>query len=378
MHIRIPERARAITGRALIALILVGAVAVCGWLLVSKPQPPAAVGGPAAVAPAAGNAQTGAGPSVLEVSAPVQAQAPAPQEQGKSALETWAAGLSGALDIPERALVGYANAELTLRKEAPDCHLSWVTLAGIGKASTDHGRYGGDGLDGNGVLKRSLGAVPLVGAAGEAANEQRSGPMQLTQAEARRGGGNVQDVDDAATAAGRVLCANGTDLQAGQSWWKAIASYRDSDLFRQQVLGNAQLYATLSLAPQTASTPSVRAVRFALDQLGLPYVWGGNGPDTGAAGFDCSGLTKAAYDSAGVTLPRTADSQYRGEPRVSGNDQLKTGDLVFYGNESFIHHVGLYLGNGLMINAPTQGMAVQIATYHTAGDDYAGAARPAN
>lgn len=380
MHIRIPERGRAIVGRALIALILVGALAVCGWLLVSKPQPPAAANAPAGVVPAAGNSgdagssQPGAGPSMLEVSAPVQAQAV--QQQGNNALQNWANGLTGPLDIPERALVAYANAELTLRNELPNCHLSWVTLAGIGKASTNHGRYGGDSLAPDGVLAKALGPVPLVGAAGEKASDQRSGPMQLTASEFKRGG-NVQNIDDAAIAAGRSLCANGTDLQAGQGWWKAIAGYRDSDLFRQQVLGNAQLYATLSLAPQTASAPSVRAVRFALDQLGLPYVWGGNGPDAGAAGFDCSGLTKAAYDSAGVSLPRTADAQYRGEPPAPV-DQLKAGDLVFYGTQSFIHHVGLYIGNGLMINAPTQGMAVQIATYHTPGDDFAGAARPAN
>jgi cell wall-associated NlpC family hydrolase len=313
---------------------------------------------------------------VLEVSAPVQAQAP--QEQGKSELETWATGLSGALDIPERALVGYANGELTLRKEQPNCHLSWVTLAGIGKASSDHGRYGGDTLNANGGVTKPLGSVPLQGAAGEAANQQRSGPMQLSPQEWKRGTGSIQDIDDAAVAAGRALCANGTDLQAGQGWWKAIAGYRDSDLFRQQVLGNAQLYATLSLAPATAAAPSTRAVRFALDQLGLPYVWGGNGPDAGAAGFDCSGLTKAAYDSTGVSLPRTADAQFRAEPAVPNTQPPRMGDLVFYGNPAInIHHVGLYLGNGLMINAPTQGMAVQIATYHRNGDDYAGAARPA-
>lgn len=375
MTIRFPKKGRALAGRALIALILVGALATCGWILARKPAQPVRLA-PAADAPA-GNAATAAGPSVLQVSAPVQAHAP--QQQGKSELDTWAAGLSGALDIPERALVGYATGELTLRKEQPDCHLSWVTLAGIGKASSDHARFGGDSLGGNGTATKALGSVPLQGAAGEAPGEQRSGPMQLTQQEWKRvrGTGSIQDVDDAAIAAGRVLCANGTDLQQGLGWWKAIANYRDSDLFRQQVLGNAQLYAALSLAPQTASTPSVRAVRFALDQLGLPYVWGGNGPDAGAAGFDCSGLTKAAYDSAGVDLPRTADSQFRTEPAVPGNQQPKMGDLVFYGSPATrIHHVGLYLGNGLMINAPTQGMAVQIATYHVAGDDYAGAGRP--
>lgn len=363
-------------------MIMVAALVTCGWLVVDPKRQAAPEA--SAVTPlsetrlSASNAAGAAGPSVLEVSAPVQAQEP--QQQGKSELERWAARLGGALDIPERALAGYALGELTLRREQPNCHLSWVTLAGIGKASSDHGRVGGDSLTAAGTPVRPLGPVPLRGPAGEAASEQRSGPMQLTQQEWVRGhgAGDIQDIDDAAVAAGRVLCAGGTDLQGGQGWWKAIDNYRRSELFRQQVLGNAQLYAVLSAAPEAASAPATRAVRFALDQLGLPYVWGGNGPAAGAVGFDCSGLTKAAYDSAGVALPRTADSQYRSQPAVPAAEAPKMGDLVFYGNPvGFIHHVGLYLGNGLMINAPTQGMAIQITTYHVRGDDYAGAARPA-
>ncbi|OXM68189.1 C40 family peptidase [Amycolatopsis thermalba] len=368
---------RAAAGRALIALILVAAVATCGWLLVEPPREQvAAAADVLPPEPPAGGAALASAPTVLEPNAPVQAQAP--REQGQSELEKWAAGLSGPLDIPERALIGYATGELTLREEDPGCHLSWVTLAGIGKASSNHGRFGGGSLDANGTLTKALGAVPLTGAAGEAATEPRGGPMQLTQAEWQRAGarGDIQDIDDASVAAGRTLCAGNTDLQAGQGWWKAIESYRDSDLFRQQALGNAQLYAQLSLEPASASAPSVRATRFALDQLGLPYVWGGNGPEAGAAGFDCSGLTKAAYDAAGVSLLRTADMQFRSVQAVT---EPRLGDLVFYGNPATrIHHVGLYLGNGLMINAPTQGMAIQIATYRTRTDDYAGAGRPAS
>jgi len=368
---------RAAAGRALIALILVAAVGTCAWLLVEPPQERVeAAADVVPPVPEGGNAAPAAAPTVLEPNAPEQPQAP--QERGRSELETWAAGLSGPLDIPERALIGYATGELTLREEQPGCHLSWVTLAGIGKASSDHGRFGGGSLDAEGRATTALRAVPLTGAAGEAAREARIGPMQLTQAEWQRADvqGDPQDIDDAAIAAGRTLCSGGTDLQAGQGWWNAIKDYRRSDLFRQQALGNAQLYAQLSLDPATASSPSVRATRFALDQLGLPYVWGGNGPDAGAAGFDCSGLTKAAYDSAGVDLLRTADMQFRSVPHV---DEPQMGDLVFYGNPATrIHHVGLYLGNGLMINAPTQGMAIQIATYRTPTDDYAGAGRPAS
>jgi cell wall-associated NlpC family hydrolase len=373
--------ARGALGRALIALVLIGALVTGGWLLMRQPDPAQ----PAGAEPVpVGGAGVASGPSVLQASAPVQEQAQAPQQSGHQ-LDDWAANVGTALDIPPRALVGYATGELVARQEHPGCHLSWVTLAGLGKASSNHGRFGGVQIGPDGAMSKALGAVPLQGAAGESATEKRSGPLQLTSQQWTRNDQSipgsakpdVQDVDDAAVAAGRVLCAGGADLAAGTGWWKQVGAYRDSDLFRQQVLGNAQLYATLSLDPAKASAPPTRAARFALDQIGLPYVWGGNGPDAGAAGFDCSGLTRASYDSAGVSLPRTADSQFRSMPRVPPDAEPQLGDLVFYGSPNgFIHHVGLYLGNGLMINAPTEGQAIQIHTYHVPGDDYAGAGRP--
>ncbi|WP_103341055.1 C40 family peptidase [Amycolatopsis sp. CA-126428] len=334
--------ARGAALRGLVALPLVAGLVTAGWLLADRSPEPAAVPVPPPVVRDAVS-----GPSVLEVSAPVKAQEPgqgASGQGGKSPLQQWAEQLAGPLDIPASALIGYANGELALRGEDPSCHLSWVTLAGVGAAASDHGRGGGN----------------LLG---------------LTAAQTKKFG------SDAPAAAGRALCAGDTDLGAGPGWWKAIAAYHpgsDTELFRQRVLGMAQLYATLSLDPASASSPRVRATRFALGQLGLPYVWGGNGPDAGAAGFDCSGLTKASYDSAGVALPRTADSQFRALPPVPAAQEPRLGDLVFYGSPATrIHHVGLYLGNGLMINAPTEGQAIQIHTYHSKGDDYAGAGRPA-
>jgi cell wall-associated NlpC family hydrolase len=309
-------------------------------------------------------------------------------DQSRAQVNAWATGMGTALDIPARVLAGYANAELVLRSERPDCHLSWVTLAGIGKASSDHGRAQGAAVNSEGITTPALNTVPLQGALPQdvstrATQSVRSGPMQLS---ANQWAGrentptnDIQNIDDSALAAGRALCAQGVDLANSGTWWNSILAFRDSELFRQQVLGNAQLYATISLDPNSlaskkSSAISTQAVRFALSQLGLPYVWGGNGPDGGSAGFDCSGLTKAAYDHAGFSLPRTADSQFRSTRAVSTPE---LGDLVFYGNPATkIHHVGLYLGNGLMINAPTQGQAVQIHSYHLPGDDYVGAGRP--
>ena len=124
-------------------------------------------------------------------------------------------------------------------------------------------------------------------------------------------------------------------------------------------------------------TAAARAIEFALAQRGLPYVWGGDGPLNGEGGFDCSGLTTAAYAHAGLALPRTAHTQYYAGPHVPADAELMPGDLVFYGVPERVHHVGLYLGGGQMVNAPRRGKPVQVAYVRYAGDDYLGATRPA-
>jgi len=109
------------------------------------------------------------------------------------------------------------------------------------------------------------------------------------------------------------------------------------------------------------------AVHTALAQLGKPYMWGGDGPGS----FDCSGLTMYAWAAAGVSLPHSAAAQYDALPHVS-QGSLEPGDLVFFG--SSIHHVGLYIGKGLMVAAPSSGRVVQVQ--NAIRSDYVGAARP--
>ena len=138
--------------------------------------------------------------------------------------------------------------------------------------------------------------------------------------------------------------------------------------------------AQLRQAAFTTDAPDTRAsvaIRTALAQIGLPYVWGGNGPTNGDAGFDCSGLTTFSYGSAGVPLPRTAHTQYNAGPHVPDGAPLQPGDLVFYGTTARVYHVGMYVGAGRMVNAPTFGKPVQMAYYRYRGDNYLGATRPA-
>jgi cell wall-associated NlpC family hydrolase len=114
------------------------------------------------------------------------------------------------------------------------------------------------------------------------------------------------------------------------------------------------------------------AVAYAMRQLGKPYRWGAEGP----AAFDCSGLTSAAYLSAGVVIPRVAVDQFNAGPHVAVGDLLP-GDLVFYADNpavpATIHHVGMYIGRGLMVHAPHTGDVVRIASIWRSG--YAGAVR---
>jgi peptidoglycan DL-endopeptidase CwlO len=122
--------------------------------------------------------------------------------------------------------------------------------------------------------------------------------------------------------------------------------------------------------PYPTNTPGLKAVEFAYEQLCDPYLWGGTGPSA----WDCSGLTQGAWAFAGVAIPRDTYSQWAALPHVS-KSELQAGDLVFFEN---LGHVGIYVGHGLMIDAPATG---QVVTLHALDEgwyaaNYVGAARP--
>nr|WP_202487863.1 bifunctional lytic transglycosylase/C40 family peptidase [Streptomyces sp. SID8354] len=254
-------------------------------------------------------------------------------------------------DIPSRMLALYQRAALA----CPG--LSWTVLAAIGKTETDHAR--------NPTMISTAGAV---------------GPMQFlpstfqSYAHPVPPGGRTPptpwDPVDAVYAAARLLCANGA--RGGKNLQTAIFVYNHSHAYVSQVLATARRYTTIAPTPTGAGT---EAVAFARAQLGTPYVWGGNGPSDG--GFDCSGLTQAAYRAAGIRLPRVAQAQYDTSPHVPKDTQLAPGDLLFFGTSpDHIAHVSLFIGAGQAIDAPHSGAVVRQGPARTTASSFQGATRP--
>ena len=111
-------------------------------------------------------------------------------------------------------------------------------------------------------------------------------------------------------------------------------------------------------APSHVVAPNAAAQRIvdtALAQQGTPYAWGGSSP----RGFDCSGLVQYAARAAGISVPRTSRTQATVGTPVSRAD-LRPGDLVFFYNP--VGHVGIYIGDGKMVHAPTSGDVVRVAS----------------
>lgn len=103
-----------------------------------------------------------------------------------------------------------------------------------------------------------------------------------------------------------------------------------------------------------ASASGKKAVAFATSKIGLPYVWGAEGPRS----YDCSGLTSQAWASAGRPIPRTSQEQWRQLPHIAIED-MRPGDLIIYHSDA--SHVGMYIGDGAIVHAPRPGRDVTLA-----------------
>jgi cell wall-associated NlpC family hydrolase len=158
----------------------------------------------------------------------------------------------------------------------------------------------------------------------------------------------------------RAKLSTGTEVSFGTQL--PVIEGGTQSLFVRTPAGGVARLPTAAAKP----LPRTRAdlVRSAKQFLGLRYLWGG----LSAWGYDCSGLTWAVYRAHGVTIPRDADAQATAGRPISLED-AKPGDLIFYGT-SFVHHVTMVVGKGLMIEAPNSASEVRVVPIRT--DDLAG------
>jgi len=271
-----------------------------------------------------------------------------------------AAGLGGDQALPSAAALADIPADYLVlyQRAALRFGLPWELLAGVGKVESDHGRLPGSDEPNAAGAEGPMQFEPATFAAYSWAAGSRDP--------------NIDSPHDAIEAAAAMLAANGAPTQTR----RALFAYNHAEWYVDEVLGWAATYeaqAALSdLATPGAQRASV-AVDFALSELGAPYLWGGDGP----GGFDCSGLTQAAYRAAGIALPRTAQAQYDAGPPVPEGDHLQAGDLVFFGNSTAaVEHVGILVSATEMVDAPHSGAFVRVEPF--AWPDYLGATRPAD
>ncbi len=193
----------------------------------------------------------------------------------------------------------------------------------------------GDNLE---TVERLSAAVALADNARSAATSARQRAQQATDEAAKL----VGDVDQ------RKRDLDGQVAELRRALGRLSPSERN---------GLGQVKDTGSyIGPPGAANDALQA---ALSKRGAPYEWGAEGPST----FDCSGLTMWAYQQAGIRLPRVASAQYNVGKAVP-LDALQPGDLLFYddgtGNPAAIHHVAMYVGDGKMVDAPTEGQVVDV------------------
>jgi hypothetical protein len=182
-------------------------------------------------------------------------------------LAAWATQTGGKVDIPWVAMQAYGYAELVLDQTRPGCNLRWTTLAAIGKVESNHGRHNAELGDDGESTPRILGPV-LNGTGntqriddtddgvldGDTTYDRAVGAMQFIPStwqthkiDADNDGlTDINDIDDAALAAGNYLCQGGRDMERATDWWNAILSYNDVRVYAQDVFDTANEYGTRS------------------------------------------------------------------------------------------------------------------------------------
>lgn len=177
--------------------------------------------------------------------------------------DAWAQQTSAATEVPYRALLAYAGAEIAFRDDLPGCRIDWSTLAGIGYVESRHGTLHGGLIDETGGQTPDIYGIPLDGTTsasvpdtdggeldGDPVWDRAVGPLQFIPstwafigADGNRDGvADPQNIDDAALAAARYLCRSGDDLGSSDSWVAAIHRYNRSTAYINEVSGATDRY----------------------------------------------------------------------------------------------------------------------------------------
>jgi membrane-bound lytic murein transglycosylase B len=263
---------------ALALLVLLAAAGGAGAYLVPATAPDKPVSQPGANATDADGTHTevpgGIDPDATPLPGATDVPTDEPTGQPTSAarpadvLLGWATKLSPALGIPVTALQAYGYAQLWSQQSQPSCHLTWTTLAGIGKVESNHGRTNGAILQPDGRAMPPIVGLPLDGTAdrqkivdtdhgkydGDTVYDHAVGPMQFLpatwgkyQVDADQDGvADPNDINDAALAAADYLCAGGRNLSVAGDWWSAILSYNALQSYAQNVFTAANDYGVQS------------------------------------------------------------------------------------------------------------------------------------
>ncbi|MFD4502763.1 NlpC/P60 family protein [Streptomyces sp. NPDC058457] len=154
-------------------------------------------------------------------------------------------------------------------------------------------------------------------------------------------------------------------LAEAQKLLNSLTAAEKAALTAEQERASRSSSERVDLGDDTSATGrAAAAFAAAKTRLGTPYVYGATGPSS----FDCSGLTSWAYAQAGVSIPRTSESQATIGTRIYSTSDLQVGDLVFFFND--LHHVGLYAGNGQILHAPRTGTVVRYESMSTIGGPF--------
>lgn len=208
------------------------------------------------------------------------------------------------------------------------------------------------------------GAKTFSSSAGEAAVEYANNLKSLYYDE--RGAKSIYAIGTGDNPSGLGYAYLDDEKTIDTRWPTQIADIMEQ--FTQALGGTA----TISGGSEGSSSKGTQAVEIARQYLGTPYVWGGESP----GGFDCSGLMQYVYKQMGYDISRTTYTQINDGQSVSKSN-LQPGDLVFFGDPSSPHHVGMYIGNGQYLHAPRTGDVVKISDLNSRSD-YAGARRIIN